>query len=241
MRRTLNLNVCVAQRPPAGRDLVNIKLFLQEKIEDALTNRASFIPIFKEVCRIGRDGVYVFCSEFSCAEWIVNIVKGGIPSVNGQVTVLPQNTPQNFKPEMVMVRVVTCIPTKQPKEKILDNLAQMNKNLNTRSWDIKRIRPKGSSSIVYMRMDKRSHDIIESHNNEINWILGPIKIRLEEHRKPNPPNTATANNSDAASGNPLHGNSHLKPPSKEDVDSYPKGPGLTRNGGSRPNGKYQQF
>lgn len=227
VRRTLNLKICVSNRPPAGRDLFNIKQFLREKIEKALTDGAAFIPIFKEVCRIAQDGVYVFCADFTCAEWIANIVKEGIPAVNGQLTVLPQDTPLKLKPEMVMVRVVTCIPTKQPKEKILDNLTQMNKNLNTRSWDIKRIRPKGSSSMIFMRMDKKSFDFIVSQDSKINWILGPITIREEEHRaKPKPPNT---------------GNSHLKPPPTGDVESYPKGSGLTRNGGSKPKGKNQHI
>lgn len=212
VRRTLNLKICIAQRPPAGRELQTIKQFLQDKIENALTDRAPFLPIFKDVCKIGKDGVYVFCSDSRCAEWITKIVKAGIPSIDSQLTVLPQDTPLKFRPELVMVRTYACFPTKQPKEKIMDTIAQMNKQLDTQNWHIKRIRSKGSSSMVYMRMDKRSFDNIQSQEGKINWILGPITIRLEEHRtKPKPEYTTSATNLEAATGNSLPVDSHLKP------------------------------
>lgn len=239
VRRTLNLKICIAQRPPAGKDLQNIKQFLQSRIEDALTDRASFLPIFKDVCKIERDGVYVFCSDFRCAEWITNIVKGGIPSINEPLTVLPQDTPLKFNPELVMVRVVSNIPTKKPKDKILDILAQMNKDLNTSKWHIRNIRPKGSTtSTVHMRMDKKSFETIKAQNNNVNWILGPITIKLEEHRsKSKLTNVSSVTNLVAATaGNSVPGELHLKPPSNGSVDGIPKGPGLTRNGGSGPKG-----
>lgn len=225
VRRTLNLKICIAQRPPAGKDLQYIKQFLRDKIEESLENGASFIPIFKNVCKIGQDGVYVFCSDFQCAEWTTNIVREGIPSVDGHLTVLPQDTPLIFRPELVGVRTVSCIPTKQPKEKILNNLA----SLDTQGWDIKRIRPKGSSSMVYMRMDNRSFDTIQSQEGKINWILGPINVKLEEHRaKLKPPNATSAPILDAATGKSLPVDSHLKPSPMRDVDGTPDGPGKNK-------------
>lgn len=236
VRRTLHLKICVALRPPAGRDLSNIKLFLQSKIEEALTEKAPYVPLFDDVVKIGRDGVYVFCADARCADWITKITADGIPSIDGKLTVLPHDTPLKLNPEKIMIRTVATIPTKLPQEKILDSLAQLNKNLNTESWNIKRIRPRGSNSIVYMRMDKRSFDAITAQHNKVHWILGPITIKQEEHRsKPKPQHTTSAPTGVAApNSNP--GVSHHKPPFSKDVDGTPKGPGLTRNGGSGPKG-----
>lgn len=140
------------------------------------------MPLFDDVVKIGRDGVYVFCADARCADWITKTIGNGIPSVEGTLTVLPHDTPLIVRPELVMVRTEATIPTKLPKANILDSIAQLNRNLNTENWYIKRIRPRGSNSIVYMRMDKRSFDAITAQNNKVHWILGPITIKLESHK-----------------------------------------------------------
>lgn len=233
VRRTLNLKICLANRPPTGRDLPTIKSFLVSKIEEAIANRARYLPTFVSPCKIERD---VFCSDFSCAEWISDAVKNGIPEVEGALTILPHDTPLTFKPEFISVRTVICIPTKKPKAQILDFLAQMNRDLNTEKWQIKNIRPKGScNSIVYMRMDKRSFDQICEKGNLINWILGPVTVQLEEHRskaKSKTTNTSAEAKKASATDNTKSVDNHPEPPSTGSVDGSFKAPRLTKYGGS---------
>lgn len=207
VQRTLNLKICLPFRPLSSNEMQIIKKFLRYQIEQALENKAKFIPIFTEPCKIEKDGVHVFCSDQTCAEWVKFIAITGIPEIVGKLTVLPQETPLKFGPEFVSVRVVTCIPTKKPKDQILDNMAQLNKDLNTEKWQITKIRPKGpTSSTVFMRMDARPFDTIcARNNNRINCILGPITIRKEEHKqskKPNPnPDPQSAKDTTTARSN----------------------------------------
>lgn len=91
----------------------------------------------------------------------------GIPDFPEKLVALPQETPVIFDPAFVNVRVVTTIPTQKSKEKILETLAQLNKDLNTERWNITNTRRKGSSSLtVYMRIDKRSFDKITDRDDE---------------------------------------------------------------------------
>lgn len=242
VRRSLNLKIGLANRPPTGQDLPNIKRFLQSKIEDALVDRATFLPIFNDPCKIGLDGVYVFCADFQCAEWISSVVKNGIPSIDSPLIVLPQDTPLKYKPELIMVRTIACIRTKRKKAEILDGIAQMNRDLNTEKWYIRNIRPKGScSSMVYMSMDKKSYDDICAKDNKVNWILGPITISMEVHRrKANNHNLPSAANTAAVTDNPKSVNHHSKPPSTGSVDCIPKKPRFTSNGGSGSKGHNKQ-
>lgn len=197
-RRNLNLKVCASRRPLTSKELQNIKQFLIYQIEQALEHRSNFIPIFTEPCKIGQDGVYVYCADETCAQWIKHSANMGIPDISEKLVTLPHETPVLFDPTFVTVRVYTTIPTQKPKDKILEDLAQLNRDLNTERWQIKRIRPKGpKSSIAYIRMDKRSYDTITVRDDDgekiINWILGPIVIKRETHKPgPKKPQVASA-------------------------------------------------
>lgn len=234
VRRTLNLKICITDRPPMGKDLAYIKQFLHGKIEEALAN-GSFLPIFNDVCKIEKDGVYVYCSDSLCVNWIYDVVKNGIPSLSSPLTVLPQDTPMLYRPEQIMVRTVTFIPTRQTKENILKNMAQLNSNLNTEKWRIKNLRPKGAGSVIHMRMDKKSFDTIRGQQHKINWILGPIIINQETHQ-PKHGKAASAPDTVAAESTSALGTNHFIPPSTEVVAGTPKEPGLTKYGGSGPKG-----
>lgn len=158
-------------------------MHLQTKIEESLEQQESYIPIFNDPCKIESDGVYIFCTDYSCTEWILKVVKDGIPTVDSALTVLPQDTPLNCKPELTMVRKVVFIPSRKPKSKILELFAKLNRNLNTEKWRIGDNRHKGScSSTVYLKMDRKSFEVIQANNNKLNWILGPVEVRSEEHR-----------------------------------------------------------
>lgn len=231
---TLNLKVCMPQRPPTGKELQTIKQFLQYQIEAALSNREKFIPLFTEPCKIERDGVYVYCSDLACTKWLKCMVIPGIPDVSGVLTVLPQDTPLKLDPNFVMVRIVVCIPTRKPGDQILNNLAQLNKDLNTERWCIKRIRPKGSSkSMVFMRIDKQSYDTIASRNGKVNWILGPIYFEIEGHRsrKKSRQNPTSGSDKPVDTNNLMQKNHGVQPPSNRSVDKT-----LSRDGGSNRKG-----
>lgn len=229
-RRILNIKVSVAKRPPSRMDLQTIKKFLHYQIERAVEEKADFIPTFNEPCRIERDGVYVYCSDQKCADWVKWIANGGIPDTSGALVVLPHETPLNLEPEHIMIRVQTCIPTRKPKNKILEFLAQLNKELNTEKWNIRNLRLKGSSSVMaYMKMDKPSFDTICARGNQLNWILGPIDIKREEHGD-------KEKRSRAAKNHTKFGDSHLKPRLSSTVDSDRKNtePNAVENGNPKP-------
>ncbi len=215
-RRTLNVKVCIAKQPPTSTDLQAIKKFLQYQIEQAVADGAEFIPIFTEPCIIKRDGVYVFCSNLKCVNWVKFIAIGGIPGTSGELVVLPHETPLNWNPENIIIRVRATIPTRKPKEIILRFLADLNKEYNTEKWTIKRTRPKGASSLVaYMRIDKPSFDAICARDNKLNWILGPINIEREVHgNKPNRSRKAEKGKKDTE-----FRDSHLTPHPSRIVDS----------------------
>lgn len=237
-RRTLHLKVCLTTRPLNGNEMQKIKKFLQYQIEKVLEEGAKFIPTFAKPCRIEKDGVYIYCKDQTSAQWVAVIIGVGVPEVSGRLKVLPQETPLKFEPESISVRVVTYIPTKRPKHQILKDIAQLNRELNTERWCVKNVRPKGSGSMVYMRMDKRSFDTIsERVDNEINWILGPINVRKEEHRSQiKNPGLSSVNKEVETTGLLGPTNRHFKPPSFGSVDGTPAGMRLSKNGQSGPSG-----
>lgn len=233
-QRTLNLKVCASNRQLTGQELQIVKKFFIYQIEQALVHQNTFIPIFTEPSKIDHDGLYVFCADQKCAQWVTYIASTGIPEIPGKLVTLPHTTPVQLNPDFVNVRVVTTIPTRKPKEEILNDLVQLNKDLNVEKWGIHKIRPKGScSSTVYMRMDKTSFDTITARDesSRINWIFGPIEIRKEEH-KPRPKKHHPASEMDKSKAvSNLRGMAgHFKPPSSGSVDSTPRGTRLDRNG-----------
>ncbi len=217
----------------------NIKFHLQTRIGAALQQQGSYLP-FNDPCKTEKDGVYIFCSDFHCAEWISNVVKEGIPTVDGLLTVLPQDTPLNYKPEFTMVRTVTCIPSRKPKNKIVEFFAKMSRNINTERWKIGDSRPKGShSSTVYIKMDKKSFEIIQANDNKLNWILGPVEVHLEEHRpKTKRSGAASAAKKAAATANSKAVENHRKQPSLRSVECKASlgYQGSPKNGESGPKG-----
>lgn len=229
-RRTLNLKVSSTCRPLTGIELRTIKQFLKYQIEQSLADRKEFIPIFTEPCKIGQDGVYVYCADQNCALWVTHMAMGGIPDVPIKLAVLPHETQLQFDPNFVNVRVVTTIPTKKPKDMILNDLAQLNKDLNIESWRITNIRPKGSSSsTVFMRIDKRSFDTISAReDNKVNWILGPISFKKEIHKaRPKKSNPQSATDRSVATPSSEATDRHFKPPSVRSVEATPEISGLT--------------
>lgn len=239
-QRTLNLKLCASNRPLTGKEMQIVKKFLIYQIEQALEHQSKHIPIFTEPCKIGQDGVYVYCADQACAQWVTYIAKTGIPEISDTLVTLPHTTPVQLNPDFISVRVVTTIPTRKPKDKILQHMAQLNEDLNTEKWGIRKIRPKGSnSSTVYMHMDKRSFDTItaKDEKNRINWILGPIEIRREEHKpRPNKIHPASTMGESKAAGHHQPTESHFRPPSAGSVEGTPRSTSLTinGNGGSKP-------
>lgn len=171
--KSLNLKVCLADRQPAGKELIFIREFLTEKIEEAVSERG-FIPIFRNNV-IGKDGVYL-----SCSDWLRNITKLVLPKVDAKIMVIPQDQTVNYNVAPNLVRTVLCLPSKKPNDFILNALAQLNPNIITEKWRIASRRFKGAvKTLLFMRMDRDSFAIIKNQNFKINWILG---IQLTWHQ-----------------------------------------------------------
>lgn len=223
--------MCAAQRPLTSKELHTIKSFLIHQIEQSLEHESDFIPIFTEPCKIGQDGVYVYCANQACANWITHMTATGFPEISERMVILPHETPVTFNPIFIEVRVITTIPTRKSKDEILKNLAQLNRNLNTKKWRITKMRNKGSkSSTVYMRIDKLSFDTITNQAEEgrVNWILGPINFRKETHES----RSKKVKKTEASDGKHLESaKRHFKPPSAGGVDNTNRSTKLNRNGG----------
>lgn len=230
-RRTMNLKVCAAQRPLTSKELHTIKRFLIYQIEQSLEHESDFIPIFTEPCKIGQDGVYVYCANQACANWITHMAATGFPEISERMVILPHETPVTLNPIFINVRVITTIPTRKSKDEILKILARLNRNLNTEKWRITKMRNKGSSnSTVYMRIDKLSFDMITNQAEEgrVNWILGPIKFK-KETRESRP---KKVKKTEASDGKHLESaKRHFKPPSAGGVDNTTRSTMLNRNEG----------
>lgn len=234
-RKTLHLKVCLADKQPVGKDLSNVKNFLNEKIEETIENR-SFLPIFN-ACRIGVDGVYLVCSDYSCAEWLTNIVKSDIPNVQSKLIILPQDEQVQLVETQTMVRVVACVPSRKSNEIILDTFAQHNKNLNTEKWKITSKRYKGAiRSTIFMRIDKESFEIIKQQGNLINWILAETIEVMKEHQKGKPRHGKTSSEAPQATvirSSESGGQKRFNQPSSSEVmGKNSKNAGLIRKDGS---------
>ncbi|KAJ6642744.1 hypothetical protein Bhyg_07698 [Pseudolycoriella hygida] len=166
----------------AGKEVAKMPTkFLEDKIFDAVMDDA-FSPTFMENNRIGKDGLYLHCTDFSSAEWIRNTMTASSEFKGSRIVVVPQEEEINFKPQSSHVRVKACVPMRKSGEEILKTMAKLNKHLNTEKWHIKRIIPNGTvKSTLYIRMDIPSFEVIKSQNNQINWILGTIEIRQERY------------------------------------------------------------
>lgn len=236
VRRTLNLKVSALSKPLTDIELKTIRQFLIYQIEQALADRKEFIPIFTEPCKIGQDGVYVYCADQSCAMWVLYMVKGGIPEIYSKLVVVPHDMQMQFDPVFVNVRVVTTIPTRRPKDQILSDLGQLNKDLDTDRWRITNIRRKGSSnSTVYMRIDKRSFDTINAREgNKVNWILGPISIEKEVH-KARPKKSNPQSETDVCGHTNVRAtDQQFEPPTSSSVEGTSVGAKFTKNEGPKP-------
>lgn len=232
--KTLNLKVVLADRPPAGSELLNVKQFLYDKIEKAVED-GKYLPIFKG-CYVGKDGVYTFCSDYSCAEWLKNIIKMGAPGINSKLIALPHEAPVKMAAVKDMVRVVTTLPTRNTNQFILKALAGFNKNLNTEDWRITKRRPKGASKLtLFMRMDRASFNLIGRQNGEINWILKPEAVELEK-KKPKNGNVSPGGNQPTVTRNPVSGQRQQSRPSSGnevmEVDQTVPGPILKEGSGT---------
>ncbi|KAJ6643519.1 hypothetical protein Bhyg_08481 [Pseudolycoriella hygida] len=179
--RTLKIKIGPTAGPQIAIILPKIRKFLEDKIFDAVMDD-TFTPTFMENNRIGKDGLYLHCTDFSSAEWIRNTMTAASEFKESRIVVVPQEEEINFKPQSSHVRVKACVPMRKSGEEILKTMAKLNKHLNTEKWHIKRIIPNGTvKSTLYIRMDIPSFEVIKSQNNQINWILGTIEIRQERY------------------------------------------------------------
>lgn len=237
--KTLDLKVVLSDRAPAGRDLIGVKKFLSDKIEDSVSNK-SFLPIFKK-CYVGKDGVYAFCSDFACAQWLVNVIKLGVPGIDSKLAVIPHDVPVKLAEVKDMVRVVVTLPSRKTNEFILTAFAGYNKDLNTEDWRIRKRRNKGASkTTLFMRMDRASFEQLTKRNGEINWILGTVRVVIEKRRsKPSNGSVSPVGNQPAVLGNPVPSKRPKSKPSPYtgvmEVDQVV--PGLTLEEGSGTLGK----
>lgn len=117
---TLLLKVCLADRQPIGKDLKNVKEFLSEKVLEAI-DPGSFIPIFKDN-KIGRNGVYLSCSDFSTAQWLKKLKEANVAGQNCESIKMTDSHS--------MVRLVTCVDTRMSSERIVRCMARMNTGIN---------------------------------------------------------------------------------------------------------------
>lgn len=217
-KKTLNLKVCLADRPPLGSDLNKIKKFLNDKIEESIISQ-SFVPIFARDCFVGRDGFYTPCSNFSCAEWLMNTVGTNIPDVDSKIIVLPHDSTVPVVASNNLVRVVVHVPTRKPNDFILNAMARLNNNLDTGKWRINNRRFKGATkSTLYMRMDKDSYQTIVNQGNVINWILGQVDIMKEIRSKPKHGKVSSEGVQPTAIRNPVAGIQTSTPTSSEGMD-----------------------
>lgn len=232
IKKTLNLKVCLADYHPSVKDTKTIKNFLSDKIIEALNDDGKLVPIFKD-CTPREDGVYLVCTDISCAEWLFNTIERGIPNFNHKLIIVPHDEQIKVSAaKQSHIRVVTCLPTRKDKVFILGAMAKLNVNLNTEKWRITGRRNKGAAKLtLYMRMDEESYDKVVQQGNVINWILGPVDITKEKNRSKSkrgktPPATELVSET-AMQGTPS-GNHTVRPSSSEVWKGVPKTHGQIR-------------
>lgn len=62
--QSLKVKICLADRQPVGKELMFIRDFLAETIEQAVM-QGKFVPLFRNDTYIGKDGVYLFLRRLS--------------------------------------------------------------------------------------------------------------------------------------------------------------------------------
>ncbi len=227
VKESLHLKVCPDNKRPSTKDLKVIKEFINGKIMEALENE-DYFPIFNGN-ELGMDGVYLKCSDFSCASWLRKVIASAEASTNLKLIVLQHDVKVTAPIASGNIRVVTCIPTNKENEWILDKISKLNRNLNTENWHIKRRRPKGTGkTTLYMRIDKESFEIIKAQNHTVFWIMGVITIEQERvgtnSKGNNSSETAvTANRNVAHGSQPTY--QKAAPSSKEVWNGYPRSKG----------------
>lgn len=133
---SLELKVCLENNGnPNRKDLNKIKNFLVAKIEEAIEQKKEFVPIVNDNI-VKTDGVYVWCSDAPCADWLYKVVQNTIPDLTSNIVVVPQSQvlPITTIPKTSLVRTIVTVPTRKENSQILGIFAQLNKQLNTEKW-----------------------------------------------------------------------------------------------------------
>lgn len=158
-----------------------------------------------------------------------------IPNTDIKLMVLPYNHSVIHESPTRFVRVVTSVNTRKDNAFILNAMAKFNPNINVERWRISSRRPKGAvKSLLFMRMDDKSFEIIKRQDMKLNYTLGPITIELERKKANNGIRPSEAINV------AVSGNSFVGKPSSHTLSSHvlmasapaSNVPGLIREDGS---------
>lgn len=232
---SLQFVICLAGRPPNSfEDAKKIKRVLFKKIEEAIVSRTAS-PLFKY--HVPKDdGLYVGCSDSTCADWLHQNMVGIIPwdGCKSKIMVMSQSEPPK------LVRTVVCVPTRNRNEYILDIFTQLNKNLNVKEWIIKARRPMGAfKTSLFIRMDEESVKRLKSQNYKANWILGTVQVNLEKENRSSQPasgNPTSVETNATVSGGNRTGSSSSAPTQSVGSKAHPSKQRLTQKGGSTSKG-----
>lgn len=232
--KSLDMKVCIVDRPPVSKDMRSVQDYLTGKIEEAVLQN-DFIPLFRKNPYIGKDGVYLSCSNSRCGDWLLNFNDSVVPNINGKIIVVPQDQIVTVASQERQVRTVVHLPTRKSNDFILNALAGLNTNLNTEKWKISSRKHKGATkTTLFMRMDSESFEIIKQQNFIINWILGTAIVELENQKskskKGNQPSGASTATASGVYNMKIPDSG--KPSSKEVMEVDPLNSGLAQQGGS---------
>lgn len=229
---SLQFIICLQGRPTLTRGQgTGIKHLLFKKI---VMNRTAS-PLF-QYHSVRTDGLYVGCSDSTCADWLHKNMIGVVPWEGCQsklIVIAQTDTPK-------MVRTIVCVPTKRDNEYILDFFTQLNPNLNVNEWIIKSRRAVGAyKSSLFIRMDEESVTRLTQLNFRLNWIGGTVQVNLEKSKsKANPQSGKPAPVAPSATvtGGYRSRNSPIETTSTIVSKDHPAKKRLTQKGGPTLNG-----
>lgn len=234
--QSLQFIICLPGRPNiTHKEAQGIHRLLNESIEQALINGTA-IPIVRNA-HPKHDGVYVSCSDSTCAKWLNETMNGVIPWEGCQATLIV--IPQTERPKLI--RTVVCVPTIKDNSFILDRMAQLNSNLNVRDWIIKARKPVGSNrksfkTSLFIRMDEESVERLKPMNFRLNWIGRTVQVNLQNaNTKPRLDKPVLVDNSTVTEGSQSRASS-IENSNQNDSMAKPVKQGLTRKGGSSTSG-----
>lgn len=229
---SMKLKVSPANKAPNDNIIKRIREFVRYSIESLLTDNKK-TPIIRN-SYIGSDGFYVFCSDEFCVNWLKGLENTVLPNTDIKLLVLPYK--QSIPCDAIkMVRVVVCLNTSIENAFILKGFKNCNPNINTDHWRISGRKPRGKyNTVLFMRMDEESFNLVKMNEMRVNWTLGPVAVELEKKR---PMGGNRFNEATEASAHRTTTESQTDfglPSSQEVLDNeyYPGTPGLVNVDGS---------